>query len=316
MYSFSYEVTGGGGVFLFKHKLMHHLFVVLSTVFCLASCSPGETKSDEQVKENNDPEENRLVTTTVANTEITDTLELDLIGVPESYKSLPDRYKGLPSVGDPHGPDPEILRSLDPKEVLSVSTIEYDAKEYFEQAGVNVRYLNLDNIDHMHEEILQLGEDYDREEQAKELVKKLEDKVEEITEEVADKEHPKVLILMGVPGSYLVGTENSYIGNLVEIAGGKNVIEGEDRDFISSNTEHLQQTNPDVILRAAHGMPEEVVEMFDEEFKENDIWKHFDAVKNNRVYDLEESLFGTTGNIHAVESLDVLFDMLYEDESF
>lgn len=301
-------------MFLFKHKLMHQIFVVLGIVFILISCSSDDTTSDEQVKENNDPERNRLVTTTVANTEIADALELDLIGVPDSYKSLPERYMGLPSVGDPHGPDPEILRSLDPKEVLSVSTIEYDAKEYFEQAGVNVRYLNLDNIDNMHDEILQLGEDYDREEQAEELVQTFEDKVEEITEEVADKERPKVLILMGVPGSYLIGTENSYIGNLVEIAGGHNVIEGEGRDFISSNTEHLQQTNPDVILRAAHGMPEEVVEMFDEEFKENDIWKHFDAVKNNRVYDLEESLFGTTGNIRAEESLDVLVDMLYEDE--
>src|SRR5699024_12498674 len=99
--------------------------------------------SEEKIKVNNDPEEKRLVTTTVANTEIADALELDLIGVPESYKSLPDRYKGLPIVGDPHGPDPEMLRSLDPKEVLSVSTIEYDAKEYFEQAGGKVRYLNL-----------------------------------------------------------------------------------------------------------------------------------------------------------------------------
>src|SRR5699024_7736319 len=102
-------------------------------------------------------------------------------------------------------------------------------------------------------------------------------------------------------------------GNLVEIAGGKNVVEGEDRDFISSNTEHLQQTNPDIILRAAHGMPDEVVEMFDKEFKENDIWKHIDAVKNDRVYDLEETLFGTTGNLAAEEALDELYNIFYEE---
>ncbi len=41
-------------------------------------------------------------------------------------------------------------------------------------------------------------------------------------------------------------------------------------------------------------MPDEVVKMFDKEFKTNDIWKHFAAVKNNRVYDLEERLLGTT----------------------
>ena len=118
---------------------------------------------------------------------------------------------------------------------------------------------------------------------------------------------------MGVPGSYLVATENSYIGDLVKRAGGKNVITGEDVEFLASNTEYLQKSNPDIILRAAHGMPEEVVEMFDKEFKENDIWKHFNAVKNDRVYDLEELRFGTTGNLAATEALDELLEMLYPE---
>lgn len=36
-----------------------------------------------------------------------------------------------------------------------------------------------------------------------------------------EKKHPKVLILMGIPGSYLVATDQSYIGDLVKIAGEK-----------------------------------------------------------------------------------------------
>lgn len=61
-------------------------------------------------------------------------------------------------------------------------------------------------------------------------------------------------------------------------------------------------------------MPDEVVDMFNKEFQENDIWKHFDAVQNDRVYDLEETLFGTTGNLAAVEALDELLEMLYPEE--
>lgn len=108
-----------------------------------------------------------------------------------------------------------------------------------------------------------------------------------------------------------MATENSYIGDLVRIAGGKNIVEGEKMEYLESNTEYLQKANPDIILRAAHGMPDEVVKMFDQEFKTNDIWKHFNAVKQNRVYDLEESLFGTTGNLKAAEALDELTRMLY-----
>src|SRR5690625_2659277 len=165
----------------------------------------------------------------------------------------------------------------------------------------------------MYNAIQTLGDKYDRTEQAEDIIDNFERQLSETEQKVEGKESPSVLILLGVPGSYLVGTENSYIGDLVKRAGGENVIKGEAAEYISSNTEHLQQTNPDIILRAAHGMPDEVVKMFDKEFKENDIWKHFDAVKNDRVYDLEETLFGTTGNLAAEEALDELYNIFYEE---
>src|SRR5690625_7722408 len=90
-----------------------------------------------------------------------------------------------------------------------------------------------------------------------------------VEEKVSGKEKPKVLILMGIPGSYIVGTEHSYIGDLVKRAGGENAVTDRDEEYISANTEHLQELEPDVILRAAHGGPEEVVKWFDKEFTEN-----------------------------------------------
>ena len=243
-----------------------------------------------------------------------DALEIDLVGVPSSYKELPERYADAKEVGNPMSPDMEMLLSLKPTEIFSVTTLKYDLQEMFDERGIDMTYSNLESIDAMHEEILKIGEKYDRMEQAEAIVAQFEDKAAEIEKMTEGKEKPSVLILMGIPGSYLVGTEHSYIGDLVKRAGGVNVITGEDVEFISSNTEYLQQTNPDVILRAAHGMPEQVIAMFDEEFQSNDVWKHFDAVKNGRVYDLEETLFGTTGNLAAAEALDVLLKMLHEEK--
>ncbi len=147
----------------------------------------------------------------------------------------------------------------------------------------------------MSQAILDMGTRYGRENQAKAIVDGYKAKVEQIKKQVEGKPQPTVLILLGVPGSYLVATENSYIGDLVRLAGGKNIVQGESVEYLASNTEYLQKSNPDVILRAAHGMPEEVVKMFEKEFKKNDIWKHFSAVQNNRVYDLPEELFSDHG---------------------
>ncbi len=288
-------------------KRKFSLFLLAGLIMVVAGCSANADPAVES--ENSDGD--RIIATTVAVTEIMDALEIDLVAVPTSYKDLPKRYDGLTEIGNPMNPDMEIILSLKPTEVLSVSTLKSDLDEVFSGRNINTSYLNLQTLENMQNEILALGERYDRQEQAGALIQKFEGKLEEIKLKTEGKDQPSVLILMGVPGSYLVATENSYLGDLVKRAGGKNVISGESVEFLSSNTEYLQKSNPDIILRAAHGMPEEVVAMFDKEFKENDIWKHFNAVKNDRVYDLEETLFGTTGNLAATEALDELLEMLY-----
>jgi len=274
----------------------------------IAGCSSPKKETAKQVKSES---KERIVATTVAVTEIMDALEVDLVGVPTSSKTLPKRYKGLPEVGNPMSPDMEKVKSLKPSEVLSVTTLEYELKPVFDGVGMKANFLDLTSLKNMQNSISDLGKKYGREKQAEEVVTKLDKKVASIRKEVKGKKEPTVLILLGVPGSYLVATEHSYIGDLVKQLGGKNIVQGEQVEYLASNTEYLKKADPDIILRAAHGMPDEVVKMFDKEFKTNDIWKHFAAVKNNRVYDLEERLFGTTGNLAAIEALDELKKMMY-----
>lgn len=274
----------------------------------IAGCSSPKKETAKQVKSES---KEQIVATTVAVTEIMDALEVDLVGVPTSSKTLPKRYKGLPEVGNPMSPDMEKVKSLKPSEVLSVTTLEYELKPVFDGVGMKANFVDLTSLKNMQNAISNLGKQYGREKQAEAVVTKLDKKVASIQKEVKGKKEPTVLILLGVPGSYLVATEHSYIGDLVKQLGGKNIVQGEQVEYLASNTEYLKKADPDIILRAAHGMPDEVVKMFDKEFKTNDIWKHFAAVKNNRVYDLEERLFGTTGNLAAIEALDELKKMMY-----
>ncbi|MEB8700219.1 heme ABC transporter substrate-binding protein IsdE [Bacillus cereus] len=289
-------------------KKIASVLMAIILLMSIAGCSSPKKETAKQVKIES---KERVVATTVAVTEIMDALEVDLVGVPTSSKTLPKRYKGLPEVGNPMSPDMEKVKSLKPSEVLSVTTLEYELKPVFDGVGMKANFLDLTSLKNMQSSISHLGKKYGREKQAEAVVTKLDKKVASIQKEVKGKKEPTVLILLGVPGSYLVATEHSYIGDLVKQLGGKNIVQGEQVEYLASNTEYLKKADPDIILRAAHGMPDEVVKMFDKEFKTNDIWKHFAAVKNNRVYDLEERLFGTTGNLAAIEALDELKKMMY-----
>ncbi|HFR4152398.1 heme ABC transporter substrate-binding protein IsdE [Bacillus cereus] len=289
-------------------KKIASVLMAIILLMSIAGCSSPKKETAKQVKSES---KEHVVATTVAVTEIMDALEVDLVGVPTSSKTLPKRYKGLPEVGNPMSPDMEKVKSLKPSEVLSVTTLEYELKPVFDGVGMKANFLDLTSLKNMQSSISHLGKKYGREKQAEAVVTKLDKKVASIQKEVKGKKEPTVLILLGVPGSYLVATEHSYIGDLVKQLGGKNIVQGEQVEYLASNTEYLKKADPDIILRAAHGMPDEVVKMFDKEFKTNDIWKHFAAVKNNRVYDLEECLFGTTGNLAAIEALDELKKMMY-----
>ncbi len=292
------------------------LMLVVMTSVIIAGCGNGDEEkavsTDTAVKgETTEASDQRIIAGTVVIAEILDKLDIDAIAIPESEKQMANRFEGLPTIGNAMTPDMEIVKSMDTTEFLSVSTLEYDLEEGFEQLNIPATFLNFQSIDSMIQEIQGLGDRYDRKAKADKLVGDLQKRIQ-AAEVVADnRKGPSVLILLGIPGSYLVATENSYAGDLVKRAGGTNVMEGQDPEYLSSNTEYLFDSNPDIILRLSHGMPEEVVEMFDEEFQTNDIWKNFDAVKNGKVYDLEEELFGTTASLQVPEALSELMKIFY-----
>ena len=163
----------------------------------------------------------------------------------------------------------------------------------------------------MYRSIQELGDIFGKQEQAATLTEDFKTFYQKYKKENEGKQSPKVLILMGMPGSYVIATENSYVGSLVELAGGENVYAGSNQEFLTVNTEDMEKKNPDIILRAAHALPDQVVEMFNEDFKTNDIWKHFKAVQDGKVYDLTYEYFGMSANFYYKKALAELQPLLY-----
>ena len=295
------------------------------------SGAASQTESVETMLEITDPEEKaaveaakakvqgmegepRIIATSPSTAEICDRLELDLVGVcSSSVSEIPERYAETEEVGTAMAPDMVIVASLDPDWILSPATLQSDLQPKYEAIDTDWAFLNLRSVQGMYRSIQELGEIFGREEQAQTMVDEFTEFYEDYKDTNEGKEAPKVLILMGLPGSYIIATENSYVGSLVELAGGENVYAGTDQEFLTVNTEDMKTKEPDVILRAAHALPDQIVEMFNEEFATDDIWQHFDAVKNGRVYDLTYEYFGMSANFNYPEALEELQPMLYPE---
>lgn len=258
------------------------------------------------------PDEPRIVATSPAVAQICDRLDLDLVGVcSTTVSTIPERYEGLTEVGTAMAPDMEIMASLAPDWILSPSSLQSDLQPKYEAINTDWAFLNLKSVFGMYQSIEELGEIFDRQEEAEEMVTEFEDFYAEYQGKNEGKESPDVLVLMGLPGSYIIATENSYVGSLVEMAGGNNVYAGSDEEFLTVNTEDMKTKEPDVILCAAHAMPEQVTEMFREDFATNDIWKHFKAVQEGKVYNLSYEYFGMSATFDYPEALEELQGYLY-----
>ena len=256
----------------------------------------------------------RLIATSPAVADICDRLELDLVGVCSSAISvIPKRYQDVTVVGTAMSPDMEIVSSLKPDWIFSPVSLQGDLQPKYDAIGSEWAFVNTRSVPGMYRSIQEMGYIFDREGQAQKLVDEFTDFYEVYRRKNEGKQAPKVLILMGLPGSYIIATENSYVGSLVELAGGENVYAGTTKEFLTVNTEDMKTKEPDVILRCAHALPDQVIEMFREDFETNDIWKHFEAVRSGRVYDLTYENFGMSVKFNYPDALDELQPILYPE---
>ena len=116
-------------------------------------------------------EEPRIIATSPATADICDRLDLDLVGVCSStISALPKRYEDLTQVGTAMSPDMEIISSLDPDWILSPVTLQSDLQPKYEAIHTEWAFLNLRSVPGMYRSIQELGEIFEREEEAQALV--------------------------------------------------------------------------------------------------------------------------------------------------
>lgn len=294
-------------------KIISMLLVVAMLLSCTACVNQNPQGEGASLSF---PEDYKIVATSVATCEILEALGVEsqhIVGVPQSDAyEIPQAYEDATSVGSPMAPDMEIIKSLDPDCIFSPNSLEGELKQQYDNIGVESYFLNLKSVEGMYESIKEIGDMLGKSEEAKKLLEDFEQFKKDYEAGNYSDNPPRVLILMGLPGSYVVATESSYVGNLVKLAGAENIYgDGDGADFVNVNVEDMLAKNPDIILRTSHAMPQQVALMFEEEFNNNDIWKHFDAVKNGKVYDLDNEKCGMSATFKYKDALNDLKPLLY-----
>ena len=291
-----------------KYKRIKSIIAAGIMTLGLVSCS-SESSEDKTVAVGNGEE--IVVATSVAVTEILDALGVKVSGVPSTSYELPGSTKDAVEVGNPMSPDLEIIKSLNPTMVVSVDTLGSDYMNLFTENNIPSEFVSLESLDGLKEAITTLGEKFDKNDEAKDLLEQIESKELEVKEKADNLDNPEVLVLFAAPGSTMIATSKSYVGSLVELVGGKNIIEDSSTAFITYNKEDLAMLNPEKILVMVHALPEETKAALEAEMASDSAWQNINAVKEGNVIYLDSKYFGMSANLKVIEGLEILSDIVH-----
>ena len=201
----------------------------------------------------------------------------------------------------------EKIVALEPDLVLA-GLLNGEVVEKLRDLGLTVLVSEGESLEDTYASIELIGNVTNRVAEAKEIVSKMQEDVRQVEEWVSgipDEERVNVWLEVS-PELYTAGAGTS-IDELISIAGGKNVAAEQLEGWGQLSEENVVALNPDVIVGTyAESDVRQAV-------ADRSAWSDITAVKENRVYGIEESLLSRPGP-RLTEGLRRLAELFYPDE--
>ncbi len=255
----------------------------------------------------------RIVSVSPACTETLFALGLGdrVVGVTD-YCDYPEEALAKAKVGTFTEPNLEAILAQDPDLVLATGGVQVDLLDRMEESGLTVYAVNPMTFDQTVASILEIGELTGADRQAEDIVADMNARAVEVARRVnamedEGKERPRVFYEIYYENSVWTAGTDSIISDLIRLAGGENIGDAESSEYYEFSAERLFAENPQVYLVGSGSM-----------FVPGDIagrsgWERIDAVKDGRVYVIEENLVYRAGP-RLIEGLEEINAALYPED--
>jgi iron complex transport system substrate-binding protein len=231
------------------------LSIALVLTACTAEWQPPEVEEPEYVVDdlgrlvtiNGTPE--RIISLAPSNTEILFALGLGdkVVGV-TMYCDYPPEAQNKEKVGDYYGPDIEKIIALQPDLIFATDFHRFELIPALEEQGFAVFAVAPQTLEDVLESIHKIGTITGKEAEALELLDGMTSKIEEIAEQTGElEEKPSVLYMTWHDPMWTIG-RNTWIDNLISIAGGANIFSQYFESGAMVEIEWVIFLNPEIII--------------------------------------------------------------------
>ncbi|MEK6961776.1 MAG: cobalamin-binding protein [Thermoproteota archaeon] len=198
---------------------------------------------------------------------------------------------------------PDLIVSQEICEVCSAYTNQVNKALSILDKKPQVHALNPSDLQGILSSIDELAKKVGKEEQGTVLRKSLEKRIEYIKSKKFEK-RPRVLCIEWVEPFF---TSGHWIPEMVELAGGKNLISIKGEKSRRMAFEEVENENPEIIIMMPCGFDtERTISEYKNILENNDMWKKLEAVKTNNVYAVDANSYFSKPSIRTITGLEIL----------
>lgn len=236
----------------------------------------------------------------------------DLITAVDINSDYPESISELPRItGWDMSINYEALTALEPDLILASEMTSLEAISSMEDLGLNVFCIkNPADFPELFESILMIGELIDKTPEAEELTAKLSDQAAEI-EAIAAKAETTPLVFYEIdatdPAKPWTAGKGTFISKLIQMAGGENLGDELEGEWIQISLEALLKADPQIILLgdSMYGSTAEAA-------AQRTGWSDISAVKNGMLYEFDDNLVTRPGP-RLVEGFELIAQMIHPE---
>ena len=222
------------------------------------------------------------------------------------------KSQNITTVGTFSKVNTELVIGLQPDLIIASGSYQQALATKFAEQGKTTVILNPTKFSEILADIKLLGKLTGTDSEATTLTNSMQNRVDAVINKTANLKKPGVYVeyYFDKTGYSSYGAD-SYINELIGMAGGVNVFAGFKGQYITTSTEEIVKANPSIIV-ISNGVMSQLAGLTPDSLLAREGWSTISAVQNNQIHQINESILTLWGP-RIVDGLEALARVIHPE---
>ena len=199
--------------------------------------------------------------------------------------------------------NPDLIITQKTCEVCAAFTSQVDKAIQILPKKPTIYSMDPHNLEEILTSVIEIGDILDKTKRSKEIRLELEKRINHVKEFLNQKK-PRILAIEWIEPFFTAG---HWIPEMIEFAGGINMISKKGEHSRKMNIEEIVESDPEIIILMPCGFgTKRTIEEYNKFLKNNSNWSNLRAVKNKKIFAVDANSFFSKPSIRTITGLEIL----------